>query len=98
MTHEFNFTQNNQDDIVLQYDNDDLDLQGELYLQKLIKDSDSVDEALIAICNGFWKEAQINVASILTGATNPYFIKLLRDNENVIAMAENSAIETFKGI
>jgi len=94
---EFEFTQNNQEDVTLYYDNDDLDLQGDLYFTKLIADV-GIGEAIEIIAGDFWAEAETNAASLLLGADNPYFTNLLRDHDKVIEMAENAAIETFKGI
>jgi len=94
---EFEFTQNNQEDVTLYYDTDDLDLQGVCYFTKLIADV-GIGEAIEIVAGDFWKEAETNAASLLLGATNPYFIELLRGHEDVIMRAENAAIETYKGV
>jgi len=95
--HYFDYTRNNQEDRELSYTTKDLDFQGDRYFARMIKEH-GIEEAINSIAGAFHAEAQTNAASILLGASNPYFIELLRDDETVIEMAKNAAIETFLGI
>lgn len=83
--HTFNFIQNNDEDVELEYFDDDLELQGDLYLDKLLNGL-GFDETLEILFKDRFEEVR------------KMFTDALKNNDKVIRNAENAAIETFKGI
>ena len=96
--YQFDYIKNNEDEIVLEYSKEDLELQGGLYFTGLVGKV-GFDEAIEVIFAGKWKEASNKLAhAMANGSIQVLLPNALLDNKDVIERAENAAIEIYEGI